>query len=512
MSKNPKLFSLLILVFIKQLIGADFFTRLCLRPLQSGKAKLTDSTTCVLKLNITTNSNAALKLCRAVSPFTVIKVTEGYPTECVYDKAFYCHPHEEEFLGYCFLVKSHGRRYHRKACGRERYKLHVIQSLEEIKWVAAVFGERHKEVWVGNIGETAVHLRPVRDRRPMFEGYEANAASSPVKLRLEKGGLDGIRIGTAIYGDRREFNSFLCSRQANLYIESMETDKEEGTIYEQLHIPHLYVPEKNGYVRPYVYYGLVHAVEGSEFNADVVKLNRFCDLLPHGYAVRVEDFENLTEFRNLVGQFTEMPVRVSARRDPNNKNQASGDCKKHETNPQAYAELFSHVDKGGKTLKFPYDLWADGYPKNMCADKPRTTVAVWKNGYVDVPAMARLPVICAYGQYRRKVTAKPSTTTTTSTTTTSTTTIAQTTTTTTTPTTTTTIKIPVVTTTPTATTTTTTSPTSTLTTTSESDSSKAVVPSSTTTSAATTTTSTVPSTTTTSTTPTTSTTTSTTTP
>ncbi|VDM79127.1 unnamed protein product [Strongylus vulgaris] len=33
----------------------------------------------------------------------------------------------------------------------------------------------------------------------------------------------------------------------------------------------------------------------------------------------------------------------------------------------------------------------------MCADTPRITALMFKSGYVDVPAMARRPVICSTG-------------------------------------------------------------------------------------------------------------------
>ncbi|EPB79851.1 von Willebrand factor type A domain protein [Ancylostoma ceylanicum] len=40
--------------------------------------------------------------------------------------------------------------------------------------------------------------------------------------------------------------------------------------------------------------------------------------------------------------------------------------------------------------------WLDGYPAEMCADLPPTTGALL-DGMVDVPAIARRPIICTYG-------------------------------------------------------------------------------------------------------------------
>ncbi|KAK5969437.1 hypothetical protein GCK32_012219 [Trichostrongylus colubriformis] len=351
MSFNPTLISLLVLTFVNYLIEADFFSRLCLNPPQFATSNMTKTTTCILNLNIKTNERNVMELCKTVSPFKVIKTNDGYPTTCVYDKTFYCRESEEEFLGYCFIIKTTGKMFHRRGCGGRPYKLHVIQNIDEIKWVSVVFGERYKELWIGNSGTTAEHLGPIPETRPLFGGYRVNTVLSPIKLRLAKGGLDGIKAGTAVYGDRREMISYLCSRDANLYRETIkERDKEEGTFYEKFRVPHVYIPEKDGRKRLYIYYGTIHAVKGTEFKADVADLNKFCDLLPHGYAVRQEDFENVTHFREIVRKFTTMPVRVTARRSPVLRRKAKDVCDS-EADTKAYSEEFSHITLGRHTVK-----------------------------------------------------------------------------------------------------------------------------------------------------------------
>ncbi|KAK5986329.1 hypothetical protein GCK32_010759 [Trichostrongylus colubriformis] len=371
--------------------------RLCLSPFQFGVGKMNRTTSCTVELHINTRNGMAMEVCRAVSPYSLLSAKDGYPTRCVYDKTFYCDAYEEEFLGYCFTVKESKKEYSRRACGK-KYKLHTVEDRKEIKWITAFFSETHPEVWIGNMGNNAKFLRPIEERRLRFHDYKMNPRKSPVKLRLQKGGLDGIKIGTAIYGDKRELVPYLCSRQAGLYFETMkEGDKQQGTLLEELKLPHQFVIEKDGYRRPYMYFGTVHAVEGTEFDAKVTDLNKFCDILPDGYAVSQEDFESEAEFRKVVRNFSLIvPVRVPARRDPRNTNKANTDCKP-EKDLRPYAKSFYHAREDGKAVEVPYEFWTKGYPKNMCADKARTTVVLGKDGYLDVPAIARLPVICAFG-------------------------------------------------------------------------------------------------------------------
>ncbi|KAL6725627.1 hypothetical protein Aduo_007666 [Ancylostoma duodenale] len=44
------------------------------------------------------------------------------------------------------------------------------------------------------------------------------------------------------------------------------------------------------------------------------------------------------------------------------------------------------------------NVWYKNYPSNMCADQRRITAVMHKDGYVDVPAFVRRPVICVIGQ------------------------------------------------------------------------------------------------------------------
>ncbi|KAK6035874.1 hypothetical protein COOONC_26621 [Cooperia oncophora] len=90
----------------------------------------------------------------------------------------------------------------------------------------------------------------------------------------------------------------------------------------------------------------------SEFEANVTDLNKFCDVLPHGYAVSSEDFDNETEFREIVRRLSpKVPVRVPARRDPRSREKPSEECKPHK-DPKAYGRFFFHADEAKRYSRF----------------------------------------------------------------------------------------------------------------------------------------------------------------
>ncbi|KAK6029925.1 hypothetical protein OSTOST_03952, partial [Ostertagia ostertagi] len=130
---------------------------------------------------------------------------------------------------------------------------------------------------------------------------EIDIRTAPIKLRLSKGGLDGIKTGAAIYGDREDALGHLCSRKATEYIETLDDgQKQQGTILERLLVPHLSVSESDGYKRMYMNFGTIHAVNGTEFAANVEELHKICDVLPNGYAVSSDDFVDQAEFQKIV--------------------------------------------------------------------------------------------------------------------------------------------------------------------------------------------------------------------
>ncbi|RCN51206.1 hypothetical protein ANCCAN_02567 [Ancylostoma caninum] len=58
---------------------------------------------------------------------------------------------------------------------------------------------------------------------------------------------------------------------------------------------------------------------------------------------------------------------------------------------------WSYYDKNGTAMAIAATSWTSKYPDNTCADLPRITAAMYTTGYIDVPAVARRPVVCVTG-------------------------------------------------------------------------------------------------------------------
>lgn len=66
-------------------------------------------------------------------------------------------------------------------------------------------------------------------------------------------------------------------------------------------------------------------------------------------------------------------------------------------NPSRLYEISEMSDPLYQFQEVPVSHWEDGFPMNQCADLPRLTVVMSTKGYRDMPATARLPVICTFG-------------------------------------------------------------------------------------------------------------------
>ncbi|KAL6725344.1 hypothetical protein Aduo_007403 [Ancylostoma duodenale] len=64
---------------------------------------------------------------------------------------------------------------------------------------------------------------------------------------------------------------------------------------------------------------------------------------------------------------------------------------------EANRKRWSYYDTNWSAMAITANVWKDKYPDSTCADLPRITAAMHTTGYVDVPAIARRPVICATG-------------------------------------------------------------------------------------------------------------------
>lgn len=177
-------------------------------------------------------------------------------------------------------------------------------------------------------------------------------------------------------------------------IEEQAFPKPPPTLYENFGIPHI---EQGG--RSYSYLGTMHPVKTSyedEFELDFSELRKICEFFYEGYVISRGDFDTVDGFQEAISQLSPVPVRITAGRFGSQRRPGS-DCKP-DRDTRLYAQLFKYVDeRTGKHLDINATYWAPNFPNNRCADKLRLTVAATRKGYVDVPNIARLPVVCGYG-------------------------------------------------------------------------------------------------------------------
>ncbi|KJH47989.1 von Willebrand factor type A domain protein [Dictyocaulus viviparus] len=89
-------------------------------------------------------------------------------------------------------------------------------------------------------------------------------------------------------------------------------------------------------------------------------------------------------------------MRVSAARHPSANVGPSQSCQAD----QKYLKMrksWNFIKMNMMEVEIPDDHWKQGDPNNMCSDRSMTTAAMVRDGYVDVPAIARFVVLCTFG-------------------------------------------------------------------------------------------------------------------
>ncbi|KAL6725348.1 hypothetical protein Aduo_007407 [Ancylostoma duodenale] len=89
-------------------------------------------------------------------------------------------------------------------------------------------------------------------------------------------------------------------------------------------------------------------------------------------------------------------LRTTVGRSPSFKFDPLKDCGKDEL-AERNRRHWSYYDGNGTALIMKWNAWSDKYPDSTCADLPRITAAMYKTGYIDLPAIARRPIICVAG-------------------------------------------------------------------------------------------------------------------
>ncbi|EYC00337.1 hypothetical protein Y032_0116g569 [Ancylostoma ceylanicum] len=89
-------------------------------------------------------------------------------------------------------------------------------------------------------------------------------------------------------------------------------------------------------------------------------------------------------------------LRTTAGRDPSVRLEAAKDCKPFRLYIQQ-RRTWNHYSSDRSKTAVSESYWEKQMPDNMCADLPRSTVGMLVEGYYDIPAIARRPVLCTYG-------------------------------------------------------------------------------------------------------------------
>ncbi|EYC00350.1 hypothetical protein Y032_0116g573 [Ancylostoma ceylanicum] len=368
----------------------DSFDGLCAHPFHFGVGELKNAT-CEVTYEIeTTDRNSALDFCELASPHDVRDVVEGFPTKCTFEKTYHCDDKEIAIGSFCFTVVGGHRSFSRDSCGN-RYKLHVVENRQQLKWIVALFYHTSPDfVWVGN--ENPGILGKIV---PGKDDAGNNSELRPIKIKMSYGALDYIRRGAASYGRPTDLHPFLCSRPAQPF--EYTVNEMEG-VCSTLGFECLNANDRTGSTRPFVKFPFLHAVRGGKFSPVFDELHDSCKVLPNGYAASHNEFENDAEYRKLMEKVAPPLVRTAAGRDPSVDLEASKDCKPFKLYLQQRKTWNHYPPSENKTVSHVSEsYWEKLMPDNMCADLPRTTVGMFAEGYYDVPTFARRPVLCTYG-------------------------------------------------------------------------------------------------------------------
>ncbi|EYC39088.1 hypothetical protein Y032_0677g1443 [Ancylostoma ceylanicum] len=121
---------------------------------------------------------------------------------------------------------------------------------------------------------------------------------------------------------------------------------------------------------------------------------RALKILPNGYAASIYDFHSKSDYQAIRSHFPPSMCRTTTARITSYTRDPPKDCKA-DVDFERNRKRWTYYGPNS-TSQSSGSHWLDGYPAEMCADLPPTTGALL-DGMVDVPAIARRPIICTYG-------------------------------------------------------------------------------------------------------------------
>ncbi|KAK6751712.1 hypothetical protein RB195_003244 [Necator americanus] len=371
---------------------SETFMKFCLSPSYQGKGVLESNGRCTVQYPKRMNDRLkAEEFCLRASPYTFVEAVPGESVRCVFVREHVCEDHEEDLYEKCFIVKQAMEGpFKPDACPKE-YTLHVVSGKIELQWLSVIF-RKYPRVWVGNKGSSTRVLKPKEQRGSKKGNKNSEKSDRPIFVQLAKGSFGGLRRGEAYFAKASDkLPYYLCSKSADAF---QETFAEAGEILEILGFESGSFTGKNGENLYVVNFGNLHAVEAKRYEANFKELHSTCRILQNGFVAAQHDFKDKNNFQKALDLSYNMLPRATVGRESSYTMDPNKDCKKEEF-IQETRKKWSYFDEQAQPLQVKKEHWCDKFPDNMCADTPRITAVMHKEGYIDMPAMARRPILCA---------------------------------------------------------------------------------------------------------------------
>ncbi|CAJ0597097.1 unnamed protein product, partial [Cylicocyclus nassatus] len=194
-------------------------------------------------------------------------------------KSYQCNDDEFVVDNRCFKLFGINDSFSLDVC-QEGYTLHVIQNLDELKWISVILSPIAWEVWIGNDEDSSSFLRA-----------SCNFSIEKIKLRLGKDGFPDLSLrGSPICEDPEVRLPHLCSRPAQAYEDAVR-DMIQNTA--NLGVKVDQTKDRFGGLRAFSYHPIMVAVRGiGKFRSNPATLHELCSMLPNGYVSSIHDFYN----------------------------------------------------------------------------------------------------------------------------------------------------------------------------------------------------------------------------
>lgn len=385
--------------------SGTLFDDYCMTPIGPGKGQLSEhNSICTVTFKArSSNDEKATEYCATSSPFDLrLAKRDGKKTICEYERPSPdCEGSDIPLDGKCYSVRGSGTfDGYTEGCGN--YQRAELTNRDDIIWIVNFNNAFHDDIWTDNRPDSLESISPIwiKTNRKIVKAYgetKLPMKERPIKLRV-KYQFDEAQVGQLIYAHEKEQHPYLCCRDpvggtTKHGFESLVTlTSTFGFVITT-------AKDSNGEDRAFVIFHTHHAVPlKSEFMADMSKFHDICSALPNGYVASRYDFLNADEFRKVMEANKTPLVRTSIYRHGSTAQPYCNAGKKmRQEYTKTHRKKFLYLLPNQSVAEVPVSHWEDGFPMNQCADLPRLTVVMSTKGYRDMPATARLPVICTFG-------------------------------------------------------------------------------------------------------------------